>query len=690
MTADSMKKTIATILLLVTCTCLRSQVNPTDTLKTLDSVKLRAFGIDKLSSAVCIPVAVVDPEKFAQSKSSLLTALNTVPGVRMEERSPGSYRISIRGSSLRSPFGVRNIKVYWNDIAITDPGGNTYFNQFAANNFTFLEVVKGPAASMYGAGTGGLILLNSFGVWRPGVTAEINGGSYGTLNIFGSLSWGDKEHKNMITGSRQQSDGYRDHTVMHRDNFSWSGSFKSGRHSQTDFSLLYTNLYYQAPGALTFTEYKNNPRASRPAAGGFPSARNAKAAIFQQNLLAGVTEKISFSNYVKNTTTVYGYYTDFKNPAVRNYEQRKEPSWGGRTNFNIKLYRHRHTLDINAGAELQTGLFNTQVSKNKNGERDTLQTNDDIKTITSGIYAQISYTYNNHLNFFAGASTNYTKVTIKRLSNYPVVAQTKNYQAEIAPRFGIMKDWDNHYYFFVSVSRGFSPPTTAELLPSTGVISTNLEAEEGWSYESGFRGYFIKRALHIELTGFSFKLQHALVPRRDNSGADYFVNAGDMTQRGLEFHADYTKQPGSGFFKQFFVSSDLSMNHFRYGSFIKDGSDFSGNKTPSVPAFTASLQLNIDYAKGFYSNAGYYHAAKIYLNDANTAVADPYAILNLKAGWKKKMKKGITLNLYAGVENLLGETYSLGNDINAAAGRYYNAAAGRSFYAGVSFNWRNK
>ncbi|MBL0337035.1 MAG: hypothetical protein IPP73_17405 [Chitinophagaceae bacterium] len=40
------------------------------------------------------------------------------------------------------------------------------------------------------------------------------------------------------------------------------------------------------------------------------------------------------------------------------------------------------------------------------------------------------------------------------------------------------------------------------------------------------------------------------------------------------------------------------MNHFRYGSFIKDGSDFSGNKTPSVPAFTASLQLNIDYQKG--------------------------------------------------------------------------------------------
>ncbi|MBL0337033.1 MAG: TonB-dependent receptor plug domain-containing protein [Chitinophagaceae bacterium] len=324
-----------------------------------------------------MPVAVVDPEKFAQSKSSLLTALNTVPGVRMEERSPGSYRISIRGSSLRSPFGVRNIKVYWNDIAVTDPGGNTYFNQFAANNFTFLEVVKGPAASMYGAGTGGLILLNSFGVWKPGVTAEINGGSYGTLNIFGSLSWGDKEHKNMITGSRQQSDGYRDHTVMHRDNFSWSSSLKSGKRSQTDFSLLYTNLYYQTPGALTLTEYKNNPRASRPAAGGFPSARNARRRS-SSKIYWRCDRKISFSNSVKNTTTVYGYFTDFKNPAVRNYEQRKEPSWGGRTNFNVKLYRNRlHWILMRALSYKQA--CSTPRSPKKKRERDTLQTNDDIK-----------------------------------------------------------------------------------------------------------------------------------------------------------------------------------------------------------------------------------------------------------------------------------------------------------------------
>ena len=47
---------------------------------------------------------------------TLVPAMNTVPGVRMEERSPGSYRLSVRGSLLRSPFGIRNVKIYMDEM----------------------------------------------------------------------------------------------------------------------------------------------------------------------------------------------------------------------------------------------------------------------------------------------------------------------------------------------------------------------------------------------------------------------------------------------------------------------------------------------------------------------------------------------------------------------------------------------
>ena len=58
--------------------------------------------------------------------------------------------------------------------------------------------------------------------------------------------------------------------------------------------------------------------------------------------------------------------------------------------------------------------------------------------------------------------------------------------------------------------------------------------------------------------------------------------------------------------------------------------------------------------------------------------------------WKKREKGPYRLNIYAGVDNLLDETYSMGNDINAAGGRYYNAAPKRNFYIGIALQWLKK
>ncbi len=213
-------------------------------------------------------------------KHPLVNGFNTVAGVRMEERSPGSYRINIRGSSLRSPFGVRNVKVYWNDIPVTDPGGNTYFNQFACNNFSSIEIFKGPAGSMYGAGTGGLILINNFDRWQPGASLEYITGSYNLQNIFTSARFGSKENKNQFTYAHNQSDGYRVQTNMRRDNFSWQSQLKISEKQQLTASVLFTDMYYQTPGALTLAEFTANPKAARPAGGGFPICRECTKQLF--------------------------------------------------------------------------------------------------------------------------------------------------------------------------------------------------------------------------------------------------------------------------------------------------------------------------------------------------------------------------------------------------------------------------
>src|SRR4051812_34688017 len=95
-----------------------------DTTKVLEEVVVKAYRSDRPLKDVPVTVNVIDKKDLNRfGPQSMVTTVNTVPGVRIEERSPGSYRFSIRGSVLRSPFGIRNVKFYWKGLPFTDGGG---------------------------------------------------------------------------------------------------------------------------------------------------------------------------------------------------------------------------------------------------------------------------------------------------------------------------------------------------------------------------------------------------------------------------------------------------------------------------------------------------------------------------------------------------------------------------------------
>ncbi|MES1159311.1 MAG: Plug domain-containing protein, partial [Bacteroidota bacterium] len=189
----------------------------------LREVIVKAYEQNRKLSDVGAPISFVGKAALNRfSNTSILPALNTNPGVRMEERSPGSYRLNIRGSSLRSPFGVRDIKIYWNEIPLTDPGGNTYLNELGFYNFQSIEILKGTAGSLYGAGIGGAVLIKSMpSVWEKGFSADYLRGSYNNNSLNINIRAGDSDHRSNIAYSHQTSDGYRVQTQMRRDVASW-------------------------------------------------------------------------------------------------------------------------------------------------------------------------------------------------------------------------------------------------------------------------------------------------------------------------------------------------------------------------------------------------------------------------------------------------------------------------------------
>ncbi|MFL5810517.1 MAG: TonB-dependent receptor, partial [Flavisolibacter sp.] len=621
--------------------------------------------------------------------ASVVSAVNSTPGVRMEERSPGSYRLNIRGSSLRSPFGVRNVKVYYNDLPYTDPFGTTYLNQLGYYNFNSIEIIKGPGSSLYGAGTGGVVMVQSLdNSEKPGIAAEYSAGSFNYKNIYASISLGTEKYLSRASFQRQESDGYRNQSALRRDVHSWSGTFRLDGDRILKASFLYGDLFYETPGALTLAEYQANPKAARPGGGGFPGAEAAKASIRQKTVLTGVSYELPVLSWLKNKSVLYGMFTKLDNPNLRGYEKSLFPSLGGRTLFEMHKAFNENNFKFDAGGEWQEGFGSVEVHKNVNGNPDSLRTSDDINNRQSFVFGQATLDISNDWTLVAGASWNWSKLSFTRFTPATLGKQKRKFDNGLAPRFALMKRF-GQTSIYTSVSKGFSPPATAELLPTGGAINLELEAENGINYELGYKGR-LKNDFSFDMNFFLFELSNTIVQRRDAGGGDYFSNAGKTNQKGAELSLTYPL-----FEKSLHLSNGLAWisytyHHFEYREFKQLNTDFSGNELPGVAPNTISAGYDLHLKNGFFAGLNYYFSDKLPLNDANTAFAEDYHLVGAKLGYEKLLKETWDFRITIGADNLLDQRYSLGNDINGFGGRYYNAAPGRNYFLSLMVKWMSK
>jgi iron complex outermembrane receptor protein len=656
--------------------------------KLLQEVVVQAYEQNRRLSEVPVAIGVITTAEWNRyNRMSIVPAMNSVPGVRMEERSPGSYRLSFRGSTLRSPFGVRNVKVYLDGIPFTDPGGNTYLTQLAPFDMYSLELIKGPAGSLYGAATGGALLIKSKpDSWLPGFTAEYSYGSFNSNSINAQVRLGNENGGNIINYSHQTSDGYRDHTNLRRDIITWESMLKNNSHQTLSTYAFYGDLYYQTPGALTLSEYNANPKQARPAVGATPSADQAQASIYQKTFMAGITNTCRFSETFQNTTNFYAAYTNYVNPTFRNYEFRSEPHFGGRTVFSYTT----DYLHLNFGGEAQKGFFTTQDYGNNNGSPDTLQTNDNINTWTYTFFAQADLFFGKGWQVSAGLSYNDAFIGIDRISVPGFIPRNKSFSNEFAPRLAVSKKITPDILLYASVSKGFSLPAVAEVLPSTGSINTDLQPENGISYEAGLKNSFFNQRLYIEVIGFYFELQQAIVVRKDSSNADYYTNAGSTTQKGIESQVSYQLLPSAmGFINSTRFWASYTLDNFTYGDFSKNSTNYDGKHLPGVANNTFTGGIDINSRPGIFLHLTYYYSDKIPLNDANSSWAAAYQLVGGRMGYSTPVKN-MNLTVFTGVNNAFNAKYSLGNDINAAGGRYYNAAATANYFIGLSINFNKE
>lgn len=626
-------------------------------------------------------------------QSSLVYGLNTVPGVRMEERAPGSYRVSIRGSSLRSPFGIRNVKIYWNGIPLTEPTGSTFLNLLDPFNMQEVEVIKGPGGSVYGAGNGGVLLIESTAPFnKDHLTMNSSVGSFGAWNY--DLGYSDKfEGGNLnFKYSDGHTDGYRDQSFMDRRVAEISGNFRYAEGREVTAGVLYSDLNYGIPGGLNSEQFQTDPTQARPGNPFVQGSVESNASIKQEQMLLMATHHYQITDRLSNESSAFGVFSDFENPFNLDYKVDNRMSGGFRTIYEFDFELGSVPGSITAGSEYQASSYASRNYGNIGGETDTLNFDDELKVRTTLVYSNVEFDLANDWYISAGLSFNRLKYNINRLyaaSGYGSEGQViKDFNDQFIPRIGIAKKITPTITGHVSMGLGFSPPTIEEVRTNEGSINRGLQAEKGTNFELGFRGNALEGRFGFDAVAFLFKLDESIVQRESDRGTVLFRNAGSTDQKGFELNLNYLiYESYLGFIEKVQLHSAYTYHHFEFNDYVTADGDYSGNALTGVPPHSLVSTLKVTTAPGVYANFTHNFTDDIPLNDENSVYSDPYQLVQGRIGIRSMLFDRLEFDLYFGMDNLLDERYSLGYDINAFGNRYYQPAPERNWFAGLKLDY---
>ncbi|MDR6158355.1 iron complex outermembrane receptor protein [Chryseobacterium sp. SLBN-27] len=655
-----------------------------DSAELISEVRIDAYKKPAAFISSTKSVSVVSENLFNQNTPErMLESINQIAGARMEERSPGSYRISLRGSTLRSPFGVRNVKVYLDDFIFSDASGNTYFNVISPELIKKMEIYKGPESGDYGAVTGGTMLLKTSDSEKT--SANLSLGSYGTFNQSFDFSKQLGKHFIEIFQNYYQTDSYREQSKVVRKQVFLKDNFQYSERGTLKALILYADLDYQTPGGLTLEQMQLNRKQARPATKTVPGAEDQDAGIRNKMILAGLSNEYRFNSDFSHFILIQGSYVDFENPFITNFENRFEKNFALRTHLNYEKNWDHIALAYRLGFE---GGINDILIKNYDNNRGVEgnpQNFDKIKN-TSGFYF-LSQKLNIDEKLFTdiSLSLNSNAYDWERLFPRNENGKTR-FKNQWLPNFGLSYLFAKGFSVRAKIGKGNSAPTNEEIRASDQQFNTSLRPEYGWNKEIGIRKQF-GNSLFIEGSYFDFRMKDAIVRRQNEAGQEFFVNSGATVQKGLEVLLESKSfNLKNDIFNYFKFRFSGNFYQFTFEDYRQNDNDFSGNDLTGVPQTTVNSLINFILFKKLSVDYSHFYTSKIPLNDANSVWSEPSVVGNIQFRFPFELDR-TRLNIFLQIQNLYNEDYVSGFDINAFGNRYYNPAPKRNFVFGVKVDF---
>jgi iron complex outermembrane recepter protein len=652
-------------------------------------------------------IGVLTREDLRRNEGIFLDdTLNLIPGVRFESRTAsGGQRITIRGYGNNTNFNGTGYKAYLDGIPITDAEGTTILDDLDFSMLGRLEVIKGPASSLYGTGIGGVVRFFTLEP-RPNltqVTQELVGGETALFRSNTRFENGSDNSTFLLNYGHQHSDGYRIHSLSNKDYVLLTGDYRASDRQSISYLASYNHSFDQLAGQLTEAQFNARQNVAEAAY----LANNGHVGI--DSLRFGVAHQYQFAPWLGNVTSAFGTGYQLNQPFAVGLSDNLVINYGARTEFSGRFETGSVTWLPAIGSELERttsfkksyGLTNGVVG----GVRGDLQ----VVALQSNTFIQTGILLPSEFTVTAGASLNYVRYAITdRLANsanptHPDGSGVKSFDPVITPRIAVQRSFGPDLSAYAQVSQGYSPPTSANVvIPQIGAVNLDLKPERGTLFEVGSKGLLLGQRFAYEVALFDMRITDKLTPQSitDSSGSVLYTittNAGSQTNLGLELSLKYAlfkdaNAPLS--LLQAFVGYTYS--HFRYDDFKSDNNNnaqtinYDGKKVVGVPDHIYGVGLDAASRWGVYGNTTLQVIGAMPLTFDNAHSAKGYSLLNAKVGWRRELPARFRLDLALGVKNITDETYYTMVFLNASyAGpppNIYLPGPGRTLWGGFNLS----
>ncbi|TDN35997.1 TonB-dependent receptor [Hymenobacter sp. UV11] len=656
------------------------------------------------------PVAIsqISPQLIADSKATApYQLLNKVAGVYMVNLGNEQHMMAIR-----QPISTNAVYLYLEDglpirpIGIFNHNALYEINQAGVRS---MEVVKGPASSLYGSNAigGAINFLTQRPTPLPTVGASVQGDNYGYRRVDASAS-GTVGKLGLYAGgyAARQRNGWQDYTDFDKESWTARADYAFSAKTRLVGMGTYNYLNTQTPGTVDSAHFysrsytSNNRFTDRVVTAVRASLRlEHDWSPSQQTVLTAYTRYNStgqLPSYYIADVRVNGAYQS-SNGQVNNQSFH---SYGA-------LAQHRADLGFLNSRLIVGGYFDyspstyyaryltiqKDVANNfYTGYTDTGRYLDDYKTdlYNAAAYAQYEVQATEALRIVGGLR--YDQVQYNFVNNLSGAQTTKkaaqnNVYNIVAPKLGLTYALGPAQGVYANFSTGFQPPETNSLYSSRQTIE--LKEANFKNYEAGGWVALFERKVYIDLSVYQMEGRNEIVSLLQPDNTTQSQNVGATRHQGIEYTLTYAPVSEVNFRLS---GTNARHTYLEYSEVLQGKNrDYSGNRMVNAPNWIANAEVYYKprFVPGARLGLEYQRIGSYYTNTANTKTYAGYNLLNLRLGYRLPQSALRGLEVWANVLNLSNELYATLVTANQY-GTTYTAAAPRTVTLGVGYTFAAK